>query len=781
MSKLSSAQTDKILIVDDDFRTRLLARSALEPAGYEICDVASGEAALAQLDSFIPDLILFDVLMPGMDGIQTCEKIRKHPTGADIPILMITGFDDPDTISNAYLAGATDFISKPIQWLVLPHRIAFIIRSSRTNRALKESEKQHKSFFEHNHSVMLVVDPEDGRILDANPAACSFYGWERDSLRQKTMVDLSTLTMEQLKVEMQKGLSFECNHCFFQHRLAGGALRDVEIFCSPVETAGKQLLILIVHDITERKLAEAALKESENRFRSIMDLTPTIAVQGYRLDGTTTYWNRSSELLYGYSREEAVGKNLLDLIIPPGMSDEVKGAMTWMAENEQPIPSGELELMRRDGSLVPVYSSHALLHPPGQEPELFCMDLDLSPLKQTEQELRQAKEAAEAASVAKSNFLSTMSHEIRTPLSALMGNIELLGETALIPQQQEYLQDCKAASRILLQVINDVLDYSKIEAGKVTLVNEPFSPAVLGKQLIRIFSPSAREKGLELSIQLPENLPEYVSGDELRISQIIANLLSNAIKFTHQGKVSLELSCKQLCLTPEPVEQFLEITVRDTGIGIPEDQQEMIFESFNQLENFGTRHFAGTGLGLTICKRLTDLMGGSIAITNTTDKGSAFHISLPAVTCAPPEQALQECTVAIIPRDILLADDDDLGRSVMTTLLKGQGHRVTAVGNGVQLLELLADNHFDIVLTDISMPDLDGINVARIIRSGERAGINPAIPIIAITAHAFSEDREQFLSAGINGFAAKPVDIEALQQQIEAICCEHTQQDAGPA
>jgi two-component system, sensor histidine kinase len=638
---------DNVLVVDDDFRTRLFARSALEPSGFAVQEAASGDEALAQIDSYTPDLILLDLIMPGMDGIETCHAVRRHLTGADIPILIMTGLNDMETITSAYEAGATDFLIKPVHWPLLPRRIAFMIRAGRTTRALKESE---------------------------------------------------------------------------------------------------------------------------NRFRSIMELTPSVAVQGYTLGGITTYWNKFSEVLYGYTKEEALGKNLLDLIIPSALRQHVLDAMTWMVANRQPIPACEMELMRKDGSLVTVYSSHALLQPPGKELELFCMDLDLTTRQQTERALRIAKDAAEAANTAKSNFLATMSHEIRTPLSALMGNLELLEKSALAPQQKEYLSDCSTASKMLLQVINDVLDYSKIEAGKIELVNVPFSIVALGRQLVRIFTPIARKKGLVLSFLQSGIFPEYINADQFRISQIIANLLSNAIKFTNQGRVVLEISCEQERESSAAVLPRLGITVRDTGIGIPVQGREKIFESFSQLESFEDRHFSGSGLGLAICKHLAELMDGSITLTSVPGQGSVFHVSLPAVICAAPVLPEQKSDQECVSRTILLADDDDLGRTMMTSLLKAKGHQVTAVENGVQLLDMLPGNNFDLILTDISMPDIDGIKVTRIIRSGERPGINPRIPIVAITAHAFSKDKELFLAAGIDGFAPKPIDIEALQQQIEEIC-----------
>ena len=659
-------------------------------------------------------------------------------------------------------------------------------------------------------------------------------------------------------------------------------------------------------DIVVRKQAEEALRESEIRFRSIMDLAPNIAVQGYTLEGVTTYWNHTSEKIYGYTSEEAIGRNLLELIIPPEMREEVRKVIAQMAETGEPIPAGEVVLMRKDGSPVPVFSSHALLKPPGRNMELFCLDLDLTLLKQTEEDLRttelkftrlfesmtdayccvdmegylvetnalfqsltgydqkelqsltylkltpekwhayeneiieqqvlvrgysdvyqkeyqrkdgtlidvelktfllkddagrpvgmwavirdisarklaelelqQAKEAAEAANRAKSDFLSTMSHEIRTPLSAMLGNVELLEESSLTSQQQEYLNDCKSASQILLNVINDVLDFSKIEAGKLELSHEIFSVASMAGQVARMYSGVATQKGLELVVSLNDDLPEYISGDQQRLRQIIANLLGNAIKFTQHGKISLEISREQVRSAAETV---LHIVVKDTGIGIPPDKLGHIFESFTQVENFTTRNVSGTGLGLPICQRLLSLMGGSITVSSVPDKGSTFTVVLPVTEATPQPEVhslSQSCQVQVTPRKILLADDDDRGRAVAQKLLQRRGYKVTTVGNGAELLDELQKEAFEIVLTDISMPDMEGTQVARIIRSGERAGIDPRIPIIAMTAHAFSEDRERFVAAGINGYVAKPVNLDELCRQIEELCRESSEARQG--
>ncbi len=668
-----------------------------------------------------------------------------------------------------------------------------------------------------------------------------------------------------------------------------------------------QNLASLAWDIVTRKRAEEDLQESELRFRSLMDLTPNIAVQGYTLDGTTTYWNNASERLYGYTRDEALGKNMFDLIIPSEMQPEVRQDMDRMSETAEVIPPGELLLLRKDGSAVPVYSCHALLKPPGRDMELFCLDLDLTVLKQTEaslratelkysrlfesmndaygcvdmdgrlfesnaafqrmtgygpeelpfltyvsltpekwhafeeeiikeqvlvrgysdvyqkqyqrkdgriidvelktflmkddqgkpvgmwailrdisdrkraeHELQHAKDAAEDANRAKSSFLATMSHEIRTPLSAMLGNVELLEGSQLTAQQHEYLDDCKSAAQMLLQVINDVLDFSKIEAGKLQLVNETFSVSMMSRQLVRIFSAAARQKGLDLTLSLSDELPEYIRGDQQRLRQIVSNLLGNAIKFTRHGTVSLEVVCEPNSHVTIPGQVLLRIVVRDTGIGIPYDKRDLIFDSFTQVENFSTRSSMGTGLGLPICRRLLTLMGGSITVSSVPGEGSVFTAVLPVTPAqcpvpvsvpvpAPDPISISSPTPATARR-ILFADDDQKGREVVMKLLQRSGYQVTAVENGTKLLDTLLQEEFDIVLTDISMPDMDGTQVARIIRSGERAGIDPHIPIIAMTAHAFCEDRELILEAGIDGYVSKPVNLEMLLAEIERLC-----------
>ncbi|MDD2272128.1 MAG: PAS domain S-box protein [Desulfuromonadaceae bacterium] len=543
-----------------------------------------------------------------------------------------------------------------------------------------------------------------------------------------------------------------------------------------VETV--QHLANLAWEIISDKRAEEALRVSREQFKAYVDNSFDVIFVLDR-EGQFLFVSRAWERHFGYSFKNLLGKKF-DFVVHPDDVEPCNEYIAQVSRDSRGKTSPEYRVKRADGSWRWFVANISKYLDVNQEWQLIGVAHDVTERKNTERELQQAKEAAEAANRAKSDFLSTMSHEIRTPLGAMLGNVELLEGTPLTPPQQECLRDCKSAAQILLNVINDVLDFSKIEAGKLVLSNEIFSVASLARQLARMYSAVAVQKGLDLTLSLADDLPEYIDGDQQRLRQIIANLLSNAIKFTEHGTVSLEIVREQVRTGASSKECILRIVVKDTGIGISPDKQGHVFESFTQIENFTTRKVAGTGLGLPICRRLLALMGGSITVSSMPDKGSTFTVVLPVTLAQAHAQVsakIHPRQGLVPPRKILLADDDDRGRAVAQKLLQRRGYEVTAVGNGAELLDELQKGAFEIVLTDISMPDMEGTEVARIIRSGERGGIDPHIPIVAMTAHAFSDDRDRFIAAGINGYIAKPVNLEELFRQIEELC--HESSEAG--
>lgn len=390
-----------------------------------------------------------------------------------------------------------------------------------------------------------------------------------------------------------------------------------------------------------------------------------------------------------------------------------------------------------------------------------------------------ARDAAERASQAKGRFLAVMSHEIRTPMNAIMGITSLLRETSLNGRQRELLDCANDAANSLLQIINDILDFSRIEANRLEIHREPFSLKRLLEALSSLYGVTARRKQLEFVLEYADGAPDLLIGDEGRVRQVLSNLLGNALKFTEQGRVSLKVTpCTE---AGDQAGLWLRFEVSDTGIGIPIDKQLLIFDMFSQVDDSSTRRFGGTGLGLAISKQLVELMGGSIAVQSTPGQGSRFSFELPFELAASlPEREFSVDNAGPLPRlSILLAEDNPANQLVSREFLSALGQEVVVVDDGRQLLAALARQPFDLVLTDISMPEMDGLQAVAAIRSGELAGVDRRIPVIAMTAHALAEDRDRFLLAGLDGYVTKPVEIRPLIDELRRVMPKRFQDAAA--
>jgi signal transduction histidine kinase/CheY-like chemotaxis protein len=389
--------------------------------------------------------------------------------------------------------------------------------------------------------------------------------------------------------------------------------------------------------------------------------------------------------------------------------------------------------------------------------------------RQAADELREAKEAAEQASHAKGNFLATMSHEIRTPMNAVLGYVSLLRETDLTEQQRDYLGVIESSGQTLLSLINDVLDYAKIEAGRVDLEQIAFEPRTVVSNITKMLRPRADAKGIQLIENVAADVPLVLSGDPTRLGQILLNLCGNAVKFTNTGSV-------RITVQPEGADQ-LRIEVKDSGIGIATDRVGKLFQEFSQADSSTTRRFGGTGLGLAISRRLVLLMGGSIGVDSEAGEGATFWLVVPLqpatpemlAAMQPPSQqrAEQEPTTAMSTRKrVLLVEDNPVNQHLAKQFLRSLQCDVTVAANGVEAIEQITDSVFDVVLMDCVMPEMDGYQATREIRRRE-TGSERHLPIIALTANAMASDQKACREAGMDDYLSKPFRKAELQQMLQ--------------
>lgn len=404
---------------------------------------------------------------------------------------------------------------------------------------------------------------------------------------------------------------------------------------------------------------------------------------------------------------------------------------------------------------------------------------DITEQKALEYALIDARDKAEAANQAKTDFLANISHELRTPMNAVVGIANMLMANQTTPEKQkEFITTLQLSAQSLMILINDLLDIAKFESGDVKLENIPFNLAEMIEEIISIMSVKADEKNIELHINYSPILNTEFIGDPLRLRQILMNLIGNAVKFTNKGNVTIHVEC-----TSEKGSNSIQliINVADTGIGIASDKLETIFNKFSQADTYITRKYGGTGLGLSICKTLVALMNGTISVTSTPRKGSRFTVTIPLqlgpngiVTwqegiARSEHNSVNETSVAsnLGKPLILLVEDHKANVLVAGTLLENLGYRYEVVSNGKKALKKLENRHFDIVLMDVQMQEMDGLEATKLIRKREKKHNLPRVPIIAMTAHALAEDRERCLKAGMDDYISKPISFKDIQKKLE--------------
>jgi len=627
-----------------------------------------------------------------------------------------------------------------------------ITERKKIEEQIKLSEKKHRDILNFSQAWIGTHDME-GRILTMNPAACNILGYSIKELAGKKIDSLipekvrSQFSESYLKKIMTDGKADGIMSVLNKQGKTIYLLYQNYLVNEP---DGDRYIIGFAQDITQRIHAEEALKRSEEKYKGIIE-NMNLGMIEMDTDECITYANQRFCTMSGYELDELITKKATDLFLH-GAS--LKRTRTELSKRQYGINNSfELAVKTRSGedkwwltSATPVYGPSESLK------GTISIHFDITDQKKLAEQLRVAKQETERSSRSKDIFLTNMSHEIRTPLNAIMGLGKLLSKSELNTNQKNYLNGIENASSNLLSIINDLLDFSKIEAGKITLEDISFSLATISKQAINVLEHKAEEKGLKLTYEIDQRIAPVLIGDPFRINQIFMNMLSNAIKFTEKGSVCL----KAFLLNESDGIQKILVVIEDTGIGIKEEYLNVIFDKFTQEDETVVRKFGGTGLGMSITRQLMELMGGSIKVDSKKNIGTTisltFTFRIGTARVFEKKRTIKNDTANINGKRVLLVEDNGLNRLLAYTILTDYGAIVSEAENGLQAVEFMRKGNFDIVLMDIQMPVMDGIQATKIIRNE----INNTIPILALTANAIKGKENQFIEAGMNDYIFKP-------------------------
>ncbi len=651
---------------------------------------------------------------------------------------------------------------------------------------LRRLEMRHRTLFEASADAVLLLDGD--RIVDCNPAALKIFGarvreqivgQQPSALSPKHQPQAATDSdvLERRLIEQattEGSVAFEWVH----RRLDSGRDFFAEVILSRIDIDGGMLMQATLRDVTERHQTEMELRKLslavEQSPHSIV-ITDT--------DGRIEYVNDAFVRISGYAQRELIGEN--PKLLQSGQTPQATYQSLWAALTAGECWQGEFINRRKNGEIYVEFGIFApIRQPDGSISHYLAIKEDITEKKHTAEELdrhrshleelvaqrtaelAQAKAAAEAATLAKSVFLANMSHEIRTPLNAITGLAYLMKRDGVSGRQAERLEKIGNAGNLLLGIINDILDLSKIEAGKIVLEEVPLSLNAIAGNVVSMLQDRAQAKGLVLRLET-EAMPHPVLGDPTRISQALLNYASNAVKFTESGHVTLRIHP----LAEDSTSVLVRFEVEDTGPGIDDETQARLFAAFEQADSSTTRKHGGTGLGLAITRHLARLMQGDSGVTSTLHRGSTFWFTarltkgkatMPAEHSGQPDTVISDeakIAGAHAGRHILLVEDEPINREVTLELLSHSGLKIAVAEDGEAAVGMAADNDYALILMDMQMPRMDGLEAAREIRRQPR---HRETPIIALTANAFAEDKARCLDAGMNDFIGKPIDPDQL-------------------
>lgn len=651
------------------------------------------------------------------------------------------------------------------QQLLMPDSLKTLPERS----TLKESRDQYRKLFNHASDMMFVLcldedKPQYRRFLDANNVALKRLGFSRDEILMKGPEELCSADEagcgnRLIAMLLNQGQArFETCFCS-----KSGKILPLEISALHLTIGGENFYMIIACDVTARKAAEKALQESERLYRLVADNVHDV-IWTTDIHLRPRYISPSIRNLCkktGVDKDQIVTQLIVDAPFSTADLSITSFPVSW--ESALYGPDKKLLFFESLASEMPAEERNA--------PKILVVTREITTTKRIIRELDLARQKAQAASLAKSSFLANMSHEVRTPMNGVLGMLQLLKMTPLDDEQLGYIETASASGKSLLAIINDILDYSKIEAGKLQINPENFHPREILEQVGISFTGEIDPARVELVIAIAEEIPEILFADPQRLRQILYNVIGNAVKFTEKGSITVKLELAEK-LSPERI--LLHCQVIDTGIGMPLDAEEKLFSPFTQATVPMAHKPKGTGLGLAIVKQLVTAMGGTISLKPNLPEGTIVSFTVeaglvrsrPQVTTQPPEPMLTSPGKRL---SVLVAEDENINQQILKTILTKLGHRSRIARDGKETLDLLLEDEFDIILMDVQMPELDGLETTRRIRRDPRFSRHSKLPILALTAYAMAGDQENCLAAGMDDYLAKPVDIGELGSKLRAL------------
>jgi two-component system sensor histidine kinase/response regulator len=769
----------RILLIDDDENSFVITRELLQEIdGRDVLlDWAEeADAGLEQLLRGQHDIYLLDYRLGADDGIDVLRRARA--AGCQSPIIILTGLTDIALDKRALEAGATDYLAKEtFDVSRLKHTIRYALEHQRLLQELTTERYLLKSLMENLPDNIYFKD-RDSRFLRISTAMARWFGLESpDEALGRTDGDFFTEEhAEQARRDeldlMESGipvLELEEKETWPDGRTTWVSTSKLPLRDDDGNVVGT---FGVSRDITRQQEALIGLQKSERQNRMIVD-TALDAFVAMDADGAIIDWNPQAETTFGWTRQQALGENLAEMIIPQNYREQhTAGLKRYLETGEQKVLQRRLELtaIDRSGTEFPVEMTISPIA--DDETTIFAAFIhDISKRKKAERELRESKEAAESANRAKSDFLANMSHEIRTPMNAIIGMTELVLDMELTQSQRDYLSMVRGSAESLLTLINDILDFSKIEAGKLELDAVTFSLRECLGDTLKSLALRAHREELELACHIDATVPDWLVGDPARLRQIVVNLVGNAIKFTEHGEVVVHAEVDEQ--SDGGVQ--LHFAVTDTGIGIPRDKIRTVFGAFEQADSSTTRRYGGTGLGLAICARLARLMNGTVWAESELGKGSTFHFT---VRLGLSDSAPRPVEKRIVQGNrVLVVDDNATNRLILEEMLRNWGIEVTSVESVDDALTELrsareAQTPFQLVLSDVHMPDRDGFDLATELHNNR--SMSEAV-VMMLTSGDRSGDIVKCRDLGVAAYLRKPVkQSELFDVLVKALAIEAT-------